>query len=84
MSNFNFQLHLVHRCNTGDFNIDIWLEVSRVLFVSDEGLHLVPEKLNILEGSTKINVDRKLFTHSIGSRNVLDPHGIEHDVWDLR
>lgn len=84
MSDLNFQLHLVHRCNTGYFDIDIWLEVSRVLLVGNKCLHFVPKKLNIFEGSTKIDIDRKLFPHSIRSRNVLDPHGVEHDVWDLR
>ncbi len=83
MSDLHFQLHLVHRCNTSDFNVDIRLEVSRILLVSNECLHFVPEKLDILEGGTKINIDGQLFPHSIRPRNILDPHGIEHNVWYL-
>lgn len=83
MSNLHFQFHFIHRCDTGDFDIDIWLKVPRVLFVSNECLHFVPEKLDILESSTKINIDGKLFPHSIRPRNVLNPHGIKHNVWYL-
>ena len=80
MSDLHLQFHFVHRCDACDFDIDIWLKVSRVLFVGNKCLHFVPEKLDILEGSTKINIDRKLFPHSIRPGNVLNPHGIEHNV----
>lgn len=83
MSNLHFQLHLIHGCNTDNFDVDIWLEVSRVLLVRNECLHFVPEKLDILEGSSKINVNRELFPHGIRSRNILDPHRVKHNVWYL-
>lgn len=80
MSDLYFQLHFIHRCDTGNFDIDIWLEVSRVLLVGNECLHFIPEKLHILNRRAKVDIDRKLFTHSLRPRNVLNPHGIEHDV----
>lgn len=83
MSDLNSQLHLVHRCDTGNFDIDVRLEVSRILLIGNESLHFIPEQLNILEGGTKIDIDRKLFPHSIRPRNILYPHGIQHDVWYL-
>lgn len=83
MSDLNLQLHLVHRCNTGDLDIDVRLEVSRVLLVGDERLHFIPEKLDILDGGTKIDINRELFPHSIRPRDVLDPHTIEHNIWYL-
>ena len=36
--------------------------------------------MDILERSTKINVDGKLLPHSIRSCHVLDPHRIEYNV----
>ena len=80
MSDLNFQFHFVHRCDTGDFDIDVRLKIPRIFFIGNEGLHFIPEKLDVLKGGTKINIDRKLFSHSIRPRNVLDPHGIEYDI----
>ena len=80
MSNLHFQLHLIHGCNTDNFDVDIWLEISRVLLVSNESLQFVSKKLNILEGGSKINVNRELLPHGIRSRNILDPHRVEHNV----
>ena len=83
VSYLHFQLHLVHRCDARDFDIDIWLEISRIVFVSNECLHFVSKKLDILERGTKINVNSELFPHGIRSRHVLNPHCIEYDVWYL-
>ena len=76
MSDLNFQFHLIHRCDTGDFDIDVRLKIPRVLLIGNEGLHFIPKKLDVLKGGTKIDIDRKLFSHSIRPRNVLYPHGI--------
>ena len=76
MSDLDLQLHLVHRCDTGDFDINVRLKIPRIFFIGNEGLHFIPEKLDVLERGTKIDIDRKLFSHSIRPRNVLNPHGI--------
>lgn len=80
MSDLHFQLHFIHRCDTGNFDINIWLKVSRILLVSNECLHFIPEELHVLESGTKIDVDRKLFPHRLGPGNVLYPHAIEHYI----
>ena len=57
MPDLNFQLHFVHRCNTGDFDIDVRLKIPRILLVGNEGLHFTSEKLDVLKGGTKIDID---------------------------
>jgi len=49
VSDLDSELQLVHFCNAGDLEINVRLEVSRVLFVADKCLHFILEKLNVFE-----------------------------------
>lgn len=57
------QLHLVHLSNSCNLNVNVGLEVPGVFFVHNECLHLIPQKLDILEGCAKVDVYRQLFPH---------------------
>ena len=83
MPNFYFQFHLVHLSYAGDFDINIWLEVSGILLIQDEVAHLALQELNIFERCIEANVHRQLLSHSRGSCDVVNPDPIQYDIRDL-
>ena len=58
MSDLNFQLKFVHLCKPRYLHIHVWLEIPGVIFVIDERLHLVLEKLNVLKRCVETDINR--------------------------
>ena len=80
MSNLDLQFHLVHLSNSSNLNVDVRLEVSRIILIANESLHLVPEELDVFQSCPKINVDQQLLSHRFRSGDVLNPHVVENNV----
>lgn len=83
MPDLDQQFQFVHLRDTGNFNINVGLEVSAVLFVGNERLHLISKKLNVLQSRCKIDEYLQPLPHSFRSRDILYPLGVEHNVRNL-
>jgi hypothetical protein len=80
---FDAKFHLVHFGDAEDFDVNVWLEVARILWVNDKACHFVLQSLDICDASFKVAEDGNLFAHSFAAGDVLNPETVENNVWDL-
>ena len=83
MTDLDLKFEFVHFRDTNDLDIDVRLEISAVILIPDEVLHLRSEQLDISKGGSKVRSDRHLLAHSVGASDILDPDGVENNVGNL-
>jgi hypothetical protein len=83
VSDFQLKLEFVHSAYPQASKDDLGLEVSLVILIIDEVLHLLAQSLNILERCVKRDIDINSFQHAFATSNVVDPKRVENIIRDL-
>jgi hypothetical protein len=78
------QGELVEVADTGDTNVEVGLEVARVIRMADEFLHLQAKELDIFERRIVGDVQVDALKHSLATGDVVDPKIVQDNVGDLK